>query len=152
MVDLKLISDDDILSEYNLRFRSVGENRAAMSSSAMVKAYLSNILDDKEKDREHFFCIFLDAQNKMITIETLFSGSLTSSAVYPREVIKAVLKHEAANIILAHNHPSGITIPSSSDLAITKKLQTACKAIDVIVLDHIIIGDDYYSFADNGLL
>jgi DNA repair protein RadC len=152
MVDLKLISDDDILSEYNLRFRSISESRAALSSSAMVKAYLSNILDDKEKDREHFFCIFLDAQNKMITIETLFIGSLSTSAVYPREVIKAVLKHEAANIILAHNHPSGASIPSSSDRAVTKKLQTACASIDVAILDHIIIGDDYYSFADNRLL
>ena len=149
---LKDYDDDAILNEYNLRFRSISEQRQSISSSAMVKAFLSNILDGKEKDREHFFCIFLDAQNKLIEIETLFSGSLSSSAVYPREVIKAILKHEAANIILAHNHPSGESSPSSSDMAITKKLQTACKSIDVEILDHIIIGAEYYSFVDNHLL
>jgi DNA repair protein RadC len=152
MINLKQFSDDQILNEYNLRFRSIGEYRQKMSSSAMVKAYLSNILDDKEKDREHFFCIFLDGQNSVISIDTLFTGSLTTSAVYPREVIKAILKHEAANVILAHNHPSGSLQPSGSDRAVTKKLQAACSSIDVGILDHIIIGDGYFSFADHNLI
>ena len=151
-MSIKQFSDDAILNEYNLRFRSIGEKREKLSSSTMVKAFLSNILDDHEKDREHFFAIFLDGQNSMIAIEKLFTGSLTSSAVYPREVIKAVLKHEAATIILAHNHPSGSLQPSSSDRAVTKKLQTACSSIDVEILDHIIIGDGYFSFADHRLI
>ena len=91
--------------------------------------------------------------NSIIKTDTLFKGTLTSSAVHPREVIRKVLKHEAAALILAHNHPSGNYKASNDDLAITKRLVNACKTIDVFIHGHIIIaGNDYTSFADKGLM
>ncbi len=97
--------------------------------------------------------IFLNGQHQVLTTEVLFAGSLTSSAVFPREVITRVIDLGAAAVIFGHNHPSGCLTPSSSDRAVTKKLQTALEAIDVSVLDHIIIGgSEHYSFADNRLL
>ena len=149
---LTQISDNDITREYHKRF-SVCENREYVRSSAAVKEYLKIHLAGLEKDREHFMVIFLDGQNQVITIDTLFTGSLTTSAVYPREVIKAILKHEAASVILVHNHPSGSLTPSNSDRAVTKKLQVACDSIDVDILDHLIMGgNDFFSFADHRLI
>jgi DNA repair protein RadC len=145
-------SDTEICNEYQRRF-SVCEGKDYIRSSRAVKEYLKTHFDKLEKDREHILCIFLDGQNQIITVETLFTGSLTASAVYPREVIKAILKHESASVVFAHNHPSGSTTPSSSDRAVTKKLQTACSSIDVEVLDHIILGgDEFFSFADHRLI
>jgi len=151
---MKITEYDDytIIAEYNRRFKSVSEkaSKAADVYNLFIKQYAK---DNPERDREHFYVMFLNGQNELIAIEKLFSGSITTAAVYPREVIKAVLKNEAAYIILAHNHPSGSLDPSNSDRALTKKLQTACQAIDVEILDHIIVGKtDYFSFADHRLL
>ena len=97
--------------------------------------------------------IFLDGQNQIIKMEELFTGSLTTSAIYPREVIQKVLGYDAASVILVHNHPSGSLNPSGSDRAVTKKLQIALASIDVEILDHLIVGgNDFFSFADHHLL
>lgn len=107
----------------------------------------------KNKKQEVFSIIYLNGRNEIIEMEELFHGSLTSSVVYPREVINKVLKMNAAAIIFIHNHPSGNPNPSNEDIAITKKLVEAAKTIDVQVHDHIILaGNDYYSFADHNLI
>ncbi len=105
----------------------------------------------RDRARECFEVIFLDAKNRVITSETLFEGTLTASAVYPREVIVAALSHRAAALIFAHNHPSGDPTPSKADLALTRRLIYACRPVDIVVHEHLIIGDNrYYSFAECG--
>jgi len=107
----------------------------------------------RDKDRERFMVIFLDAQNRIIAVETLFEGTLTAASVYPREVVKIVLRHNAAAILLVHNHPSGEPRPSNEDKVITRELIHACRTIGVYVHDHLIIGDNtYFSFADHGYI
>ena len=97
--------------------------------------------------------IYLNGRNQILKLEELFEGTLSTSAVYPREVVKRALDNNAAAIVLVHNHPSGKSTPSQDDLAITKKLKEATQSIDVSVHDHLIIaGNDVYSFADHGIL
>ena len=97
--------------------------------------------------------IYLNGRNQILKLEELFEGTLSTSAVYPREVVKRALDNNAAAIVLVHNHPSGNSTPSKDDLAITKKLKEATQSIDVSVHDHLIIaGNDVYSFADHGIL
>ncbi len=105
-----------------------------------------------QDDVESMYCIFMDAKNKIIKIEKLFSGTISTSAVYPREIVKKVLELKATAIILSHNHPSGDTIPSSSDFMITVQIHAALKSIDVQLHDHLVIGKDFYSFAEHGFL
>jgi DNA repair protein RadC len=101
--------------------------------------------------RECFKVLFLDAKNRVQGIEVLFEGTLTSGAVYPREVVKKALDYKAAAVIFAHNHPSGDPEPSSADVAITRRLIFACLSTGITVHEHLIIGDRrYYSFADAG--
>jgi DNA repair protein RadC len=122
-----------------------------LRSSKTVKDYLTHNL--RERNREVFMVIFLDGQNQIIKMEELFTGSLTTSAIYPREVIQKVLSYDAASVILVHNHPSGSLTPSGSDRAVTKKLKIALASIDVEILDHLIVGgNDFFSFADHRLL
>jgi DNA repair protein RadC len=107
----------------------------------------------RDKNRECFKALFLDAKNKVIAVETLFKGTLTASAVYPREVILAALRHHAAALIFAHNHPSGDPKPSPDDVSLTRQLICACRVMGITVHDHLIIGDDtYFSFADQGYI
>ena len=102
---------------------------------------------------ESFWIVYLDNQNRAQTPEQLFSGTLTQAAVYPREVVKKALAHNAAAVILAHNHPSGVAEPSSADRALTENLRTALALIEVRVLDHFVIaGNHITSFAERGLL
>ena len=144
------VSDNEIAEEFVNRFqRKVGER---LQKSTTVANHLRAVLTNYAQDIEHFICIFLDSQLRIIATEVVASGTIASSAVYPREIIKKVLQHEAAHVILGHNHPSAETNPSSSDRAVTKKLTTALKAIDVVVFDHVILGDGFYSFSDQGLL
>ena len=97
--------------------------------------------------------IYLNGRNQILKLEELFEGTLSTSAVYPREVVKRALDNNAAAIVLVHNHQSGNSTPSQDDLAITKKLKEATQSIDVSVHDHLIIaGNDVYSFADHGIL
>ncbi|MBQ84350.1 MAG: hypothetical protein CMG31_06140 [Candidatus Marinimicrobia bacterium] len=120
-------------------------------SSDEVLEYLRHNLRDKE--REVFMVIYLNGRNQIMGMEELFEGTLTTSAVYPREVVKRAIDHKAAALVFVHNHPSGNADPSQDDLTITKKLKEATAVIDVSVHDHLIIaGNDIYSFADHGLI
>ncbi len=107
----------------------------------------------RDLSRECFWAVYVDAQNRKRTVETLFEGTLTSSAVYPREVFKKALENNASSVIFAHNHPSGCIDPSEQDRQITRDLVLAASYMDIKVLDHIIVGaNDHYSFADHGLM
>lgn len=101
---------------------------------------------------EVFACLFLDNRHQVITFEKLFHGTINGASVYPREVVKACLKHNAAAVIFAHNHPSGNTEPSEADRTITKRLVAALELIDTTVLDHLVVGDEVVSFAERGFL
>ena len=149
-MNISSISDSAILEEYVKRFtiKAGGCIKASREAADHFRAYFA----DAAK-REQFVVCFLNGQNCVLSTETLFVGSLTTSAVYPREVVQRILDLGAAAVMLAHNHPSGELTPSSSDRAVTKKLQTALSAIDVDVLDHIIIGGaEYFSFSDHRLI
>jgi DNA repair protein RadC len=105
------------------------------------------------KGREHFVGIFLDAKNRVLASEILFSGSLSASAVYPREVVIKALQHQSAAVIFAHNHPSGDVTPSASDKDITRKLLFALGVVGITVHEHLIVGSQgIYSFAAQGLM
>lgn len=102
---------------------------------------------------EQFACIWLNAQHQLVKFETLFHGTIDSAAVYPREIVKAALRSNAAAVILAHNHPSGIAEPSHADRLITERIQAALKTVDVRVLDHMVVGRGVViSFAERGLI
>ena len=106
----------------------------------------------KNDDVETIYCIFLDAKNNILAIEKMFTGTITASAVYPREIIKRLLKLKATAIVMVHNHPSSDTNPSAEDKAITIKVGIAVASIDAALHDHIIVGDGYHSMADTGWL
>ena len=106
----------------------------------------------RHDDIEKMYCIFLDAKNKILKIEKLFSGTIATAAVYPREIVKKVIELKSTEVILSHNHPSGNITPSSSDFAITARIQAALTSIEVALHDHLIIGKDFYSFAEHGFL
>lgn len=102
-------------------------------------------------EREVFIVVFLDNQNRLLAHETLFKGSITSTEVHPREVVKAALRHNAAAAIFAHNHPSGYAEPSDADRRITERLKKALALVEVRVLDHLIVGSkEIVSFAERG--
>ena len=123
----------------------------AMSSPKSVRDYLRLSLEGRK--HEIFVGIFLDAQNRTIATEELFSGTLTQTSVYPREVVKRALHHNAAAMIFAHNHPSGVAEPSQADEILTQSLKQALALVDVKVLDHFIIGGgNAMSFAERGLI
>lgn len=122
-----------------------------LSSPKQVRDYLCLRLGNLT--REVFVVLFLDAQNRVVTIEEMFSGTLTQTSVYPREVVKRALHHNAASVIFAHNHPSGIAQQSQADELITKQLKEALALVDVRVLDHFIVaGNTTLSFSERGLL
>ena len=123
----------------------------ALSSPKSVRDYLRLLLQGRQE--EVFVAIFLDAQNRVIATEELFRGTLTQTSVYPREVVKRALHHNAAATIFAHNHPSGIAEPSRADELLTQALKQALALVDVKALDHFIIaGSAAMSFAERGLL
>ena len=101
-------------------------------------------------DREHFVVCGLDAKHRMIGINVVSIGSLSLSIVHPREVFKALILMNAAAWLCAHNHPSGEAVPSQEDLALTKRLRAGAELLGITLLDHLILGDGYYSFADQG--
>jgi DNA repair protein RadC len=114
-----------------------------------VKRYLITRLSGQE--HESFLALFLDSQNRLIAIEELFRGTLTQTAVYPREIVKRSLRHNAAAVIFAHNHPSGVAEPSRADELLTQSLKQALGLIDVMVLDHFVVaGTVAVSMAERG--
>ena len=124
---------------------------AALTSPSAVRDYLRLALGGRE--HEVFVCIWLDAQHRVIGIEEAFRGSLTQTSVYPREIVKSALAHNAAAVLFAHNHPSGIAEPSQADELLTRSLKEALGLVDVKVLDHFIVGGaQALSFAERGLL
>lgn len=124
---------------------------AALSSPQAVRDYLRLKLQDRP--HEVFVGVFLDAQNRVLAVEELFRGTLTQTSVYPREVVKRALHHNAAAVIFAHNHPSGIAEPSRADEALTHALKQALALVEVKVLDHFVVGaGSAMSFAERGLL
>jgi DNA repair protein RadC len=127
------------------------KSRDALTNPQSVRDYLR--LHFAGKEHECFAALFLDAQNRLIAFEELFRGTLTQTSVYPREVVKTALKHNAAGVILAHNHPSGVAEPSIQDQALTRTLAEALGLIDIKVLDHFVVaGSVALSFAQRGLL
>jgi len=123
----------------------------ALTSPGAVRDYLR--LAISEREHEVFVCLWLDAQHRLISCEELFRGSLTQTSVYPREIVKAGLKANAAAVIFAHNHPSGVAQPSQADELLTRNLKEALALVEVKVLDHFIVaGSQTLSFAERGLL
>jgi len=126
-------------------------NRCALTSPGAVRDYLRLILADR--DHEVFVCLWLDAQHRVIKTEEAFRGTLTHTSVYPREIVKMALKHNAAAVLFAHNHPSGVAQPSQADELLTRNLKDALALVEVKVLDHFIVaGSHAISFAERGLL
>lgn len=126
-------------------------DKPVCKSSKEVFDYLYHSMRDLKK--EIFKVLFLNGKNQIVEVEDLFEGTLNVSAVYPREIIKSAIRYNAASLIFVHNHPSGSPEPSQSDKEITRDLIAASNAMQIKVLDHIIIGDNiYFSFADEGLI
>jgi DNA repair protein RadC len=134
--------------------RAIGETLhtgQALSSPEAVRLYLRLHLG--RQPHESFLVLFLDVKNRLIASEEMFRGTLTHASVYPREVLKAALARNAAGVILAHNHPSGVAEPSDADLLLTRSLVQALALVDVRVLDHFVIaGTQVHSFAEHGQL
>ena len=127
------------------------KERNALTSPGAVRDYLRLTLG--RRDEEIFVCLWLDAQHKVISVEEAFHGTLTQTSVYPREIVKKALARNAAAVIFAHNHPSGVAQPSQADELLTRNLRDALALVEVKVLDHFIVaGNQTISFAERGLL
>jgi len=145
------MSEDQIIQRALEILSARAKSGNALTSPSAVRDYLRLALSGKE--REFFLVVFLDAQHRVLGIEELFSGTLTQTSVYPREVVKAALKANAAAVIFAHNHPSGVAQPSQADELLTRQLKEALALVDVKALDHFIVaGNQAMSFAERGLL
>ncbi|MDR3156541.1 MAG: DNA repair protein RadC [Lactobacillales bacterium] len=164
LYDFKMASLEDLQS-----IQGIGRNRAILikamielgrrihfssrecgvsvtSSKVLAKRLIEQM---KDYEQEHFIVIFLDTKNHIIREKTLFVGTLNQSVAHPREIFKEAVRVSAANLILAHNHPSGITKPSKEDLYLTKRIESVSYAMGIRLLDHLIIGkSDYYSMRE----
>lgn len=138
--------------EMSRRYLSQGLHEAPVFTQPdAVKSYLQAQLQHRQ--RECFAALFLDNQHRLLAFEPIFEGTIDSAPVHPREVVKMALKHNAAALIISHNHPSGVAEPSQSDRLITERLVEALNLIDVRVLDHIVVGcGNTVSFAERGWL
>jgi DNA repair protein RadC len=123
-------------------------DREPLKSPGEARDYLNARLRDLP--HESFCALFLDNQHRVLACEELAKGTIDGASVYPREVVKAALKRNAAAVIFAHNHPSGVAEPSAADRALTERLKTALGTVDIRVLDHIVIGEVAVSFAERG--
>jgi DNA repair protein RadC len=129
------------------RYRS---GSPVLTSPALTREFLRVHLGACEY--EIFGLLHLDSRHRLIAVEDLFRGTIASASVHPREVVKAALARNSAAVVLFHNHPSGLTEPSSADELITRRLREALALIDVRVLDHLIVAESIYSFAEHGLI
>ncbi|MDQ9127394.1 DNA repair protein RadC [Serratia fonticola] len=135
----------------NLLAKQLREPGVAFTSTAVTRDWLRLHLTGLE--REVFVVLWLDNQNRLLAQETLFTGTINSTSVYPRELVKSAMKHNAASAVLAHNHPSQLAEPSQADRQITDRIKTALELVDVRVLDHLIVGGmNIVSFAERGWL
>ncbi len=123
----------------------------ALSNSKEVYNVMKPLFAETD-DVESVYCIFLNAKNRILAIERMFSGSISASTIYTRELIKRIIALKSTAIVLVHNHPSGCAEPSIEDKTITMKVAIALASIDVALHDHIIIGDGYHSMSDSGWL
>lgn len=127
------------------------EQMPALNSATQAQDYIYMKMRDLQ--REVFSCLFLNSQNQVICYEEVFYGTINQAPVFPRELARKALSHNAAAVILAHNHPSGVAEPSSADRAITELICDALNLLDIRVLDHFVVGKSrLYSFAEHGLL
>ncbi|KDM90669.1 RadC family protein [Photobacterium galatheae] len=138
--------------EMSLRYLTERLQRGeALTSPEQTRRYLSHLLRDRH--REAFFVLFLDNQHRVISGEVMFEGTIDAASVYPREVVKRSLELNAAALILAHNHPSGVAEPSQADQRITQRISDALALVDIRILDHFVVGDgEVVSFAERGWL
>jgi DNA repair protein RadC len=151
MGEAKYVMLQAVMEMARRALREAMERTDVLSSPEAVKGYLR--LKLQNLSREVFVVIFVDAQNRVLALEELFAGTLTQTSVYPREVVKQALAHNAAAVIFAHNHPSGVAEPSQADEDLTRVLRQALALIDVRVLDHFVVGrGGAMSFAERGLL
>ena len=147
----KFVQLQAVLEMSRRHLRETLERSEPLSSPDDTRRFLLAQLRDY--DFEVFACLFLDNRNRVICFEKLFTGTINGASVHPREVVKKSLQHNAAAVIFAHNHPSGIAEPSSADKHLTRQLQDALTLIDTRVLDHLIVGDGHVlSFAELGLM
>ena len=122
-----------------------------LSSAALARDYAMARL--RHHRQEVFAVMFLDNKHRLLAFEEMFFGTIDGASVYPREVVKKALAHNAAAVILTHNHPSGVADPSQADMRITERLQAALELVDVRVIDHLVVGaEEVVSFAEHGLL
>lgn len=147
----KFVQLQAVLEMSRRHLRQQIERKAALESPDDTRDYLTLCLRDEL--HEVFAALFLDNRHRPISFDVLARGSISSANVYPREVVRATLRHNAAAVIFAHNHPSGIAEPSQADERITHRLIDALNTIDVRVLDHFVVGDgEIVSFAERGML
>jgi DNA repair protein RadC len=146
-------SDDDtiIAKAMSILYKRMSTFGVEFSKPAVTKQFCCLKIGNLQ--HEVFGVIFLNSQHQLISFEEMFRGTLTQTSVYPREIVKAALQHNAAAVIFTHNHPSGSLAPSRADELLTRELKTALTLIDVRVLDHIIVsGDRSLSMAEMGLV
>lgn len=145
------LNDDEVLSAAAAILLEKCQRHGVMSSPSAVMQFLRNRLGTL--DHERFECLWLDAQHRLIAVETLSTGTLDGATVYPREAVKAALRHNAAAVLFAHNHPSGHPEPSAADRALTERLKAALALIDIRVLDHLVVSaEGGVSFSERGWL
>lgn len=148
---LKASEDRAIYRAMGILEKRMSEPGETISDPEAAKDYLRLKIGGLEN--EVFFVLFMDAKNRLVGSEIMFNGTLTPIAVYPREVVKRSLQYNAAAVMLAHNHPSGLAEPSRADEVLTRRLKEALDLVEVRVLDHFIVGDnDIMSFAERGLI
>ena len=139
-----------VMEMANRHFSETLKRKDCLTSPADTMAYLHSQLRDRQ--HEVFACVMLDNRNRVIVFREMFRGTIDGASVYPREVVKQALADNAAAVILAHNHPSGIAEPSQADIQITERLKKALALVDIRVLDHVIIGDETLCFSERGLI
>lgn len=148
---LRPVTSAEILSMAKQLIKRQFTRGSTLTSPEATRNFL--ILELALLEHEVFYCIFLDNQHRVIKTECCFKGTIDGATVYPRELVKRALQHNAQALILAHNHPSGLAEPSAADRAITRRLIEALALVDIRVLDHFIIGGiEPFSFAEHGLL
>ena len=139
-----------VMEMANRHFSESLKRKDCLTSPVNTMAYLHSQLRDRQ--HEVFACVMLDNRNRVIVLREMFRGTIDGASVYPREVVKQALADNAAGVILAHNHPSGIAEPSQADIQITERLKKALALVDIRVLDHVIIGDETVCFSERGLI
>jgi DNA repair protein RadC len=146
----RVADEDDVIAEANEIYHRYLCQGTVISQPADSADYLK--LKLAQFDHEVFVGLFLNNQHQVISCDELSHGTIDGASVHVREVVKAALLHNAAAVIFAHNHPSGLAEPSEADKMITTKLKNALAMIDVRVLDHLVVGETVYSFAEHGLI